>query len=269
MAAPPSRSATTCPSCGAAASGHFCSSCGAPLGGAPCVACKTPLTRGAKFCHRCGTPVGAGAGAAVADRGLATILPWAVAGIALIALTLVFARQFIRSPAAAPDAPVALQDAGAGDPSAGPMPGVRASTDISRMSPQERADRLFNRIMMYAERGRVDSARFFAPMALSAYEMLGAPDADQRYHIGRIGVVTGDPRLAAAQADTILRTNPTHLLGLILAAEAAELRSDRTAASGYRQRLLNVRATELAKGLPEYEQHRTEIEAVGREDPRS
>ncbi|HXI97884.1 MAG TPA: hypothetical protein VNG73_03005, partial [Gemmatimonadaceae bacterium] len=44
--------------------------------------------------------------------------------------------------------------------------GVRAP-DISSLSPQERADRLYNRVMLLATQGKVDSVQFFAPMALT------------------------------------------------------------------------------------------------------
>ncbi|MFL5477444.1 MAG: hypothetical protein ACJ79X_00315, partial [Gemmatimonadaceae bacterium] len=86
--------------------------------------------------------------------------------------------------------------------------------DISSLSPQERADRLYNRIMLLASQGKIDSVQFFAPMALTAYQMLSPMNADQRYDMGRIGEVVGALPLAKAQADSILRENPNHLLGL-------------------------------------------------------
>src|SRR5258708_37494915 len=90
MSSPPT--SATCPRCGAAASGRFCAACGAALEGASCPACAAPLTAGARYCHRCGPPAGT---RSAPDRGLAVALPWAVAGIALVALiALVVGQRF-------------------------------------------------------------------------------------------------------------------------------------------------------------------------------
>ena len=89
------------------------------------------------------------------------------------------------------------------------------------MSPRERADRLYDRVMRLNEEGKTDSVDFFAPMVTSAYQMLGTLDLDQHYDLGRVGEVTGAAPLARAEADTILRADPTHLLGLALAARVA------------------------------------------------
>src|SRR5690349_23871155 len=200
----PSPTAAVCPACNSPASGKFCSNCGAPLAGAQCGACGTALTPGAKFCHRCGTPAGAKvdsrAAAAGTERGFGSALPWAVAAIALVALiALVAGQRFSRSNesvAASPaDLPAAAQRSG-------------APPDISQMSPEERAERLYDRVMALNERGSADSVRFFAPMAMQAYTMLGALNADQRYDLGRIAVVSGDAQTAKAQADSILSTQP-------------------------------------------------------------
>jgi hypothetical protein len=269
---------TTCPSCGAAASGRFCASCGAPLAGAACAACGSALSPGAKFCHRCGTAVGsAGAVARRPDeaRGGAAALPWAVASIALLALIALVAGQRFNAPRGSSlDAPsnalpqVGLDDRGSASgagPVAGQLPPDGApprAPDISQMSPAERASRLFDRVIGLSERGRTDSVQFFAPMALTAYQMLGTLDLDQRYDLGRIGEVSGAPELARAQADTILRQSPTHLLGLTLAASAAEMRGDTRARRDYHQRLLAAERSELAKNLPEYQAHRVDIDTA-------
>ena len=59
--------------------------------------------------------------------------------------------------------------------------------DISNLSPQERADRLYNRVMLLASQGKTDSVQFFAPMAITAYQMLSPLNIDQRYDMGRAG----------------------------------------------------------------------------------
>src|SRR3569833_2723311 len=145
----PAPGPATCPSCGAAASGHFCASCGSPLAGARCAACATILTPGAKFCHRCGTA--AGAPGTRRPDATSTTLPWAIAGIALVCLIALLAGQRFRStpPVNAADAQAQAQGAPRGESDAGAAPdgaapGVRAP-DISSLSPRERADRLFDR----------------------------------------------------------------------------------------------------------------------------
>lgn len=242
-----------CTNCGAEASGKFCASCGAPLQGAACAHCRAPLTPGAKFCHRCGSPAGAGAAAAAGVSGVGSVLPWSVAGIALLALiAMVAGQRFGRAP----------QPATLTTPSGAPVAdggGMRAP-DISSLTPAERAERLYDRIMGAAERGRVDTVRFFMPMALQAYAALGPLNTDQRYDLGRLAEVAGDATIAGAQADTILRGNSQHLLGLVLASRAARLRGDERGAQRYLDRLAKADAAERAKQLPEYLLHQNDID---------
>lgn len=259
-----------CGSCGATSSGgRFCPECGAPFEGALCAACRSSLTTGAKFCHRCGSAVGA---APPWDaRGSAT-LPWAIASIALVALIALVAGRnfgvgFNRSTAAPqPEAATAGQpvtgDAPFANANAGGDAGVVRAPDISSMSPGERADRLFDRVMRLKEEGKQDSVEFFAPMVMSAYQMMGPLNADQHYDLGRIGEVTGVNGLARAEADTILKTDPTHLLGLALAAHAATAAKQPAAARQFYRRLLVAAPGETAKALPEYARHRNDIDAA-------
>ena len=128
------------------------------------------------------------------------------------------------------------------------------------MSPQERADRLYDRVMRLSEEGKRDSVDFFAPMVVAAYRMLGPLDADAHYDLGRIGEVTGAEGLARAEADTILRAQPNHLLGLTLAARVA-VDEHRTAdARSYYRRLVAAAPAERAKRLPEYQRHQHDID---------
>jgi hypothetical protein len=149
-----------------------------------------------------------------------------------------------------------LDDRGA--PSDDRSAGVRAP-DISSLSPQERADRLYNRVMLLATQGKADSVQFFAPMALTAYQMLAPLNADQRYDMGRIGEVVGAFPLAKAQADSILRENPNHLLGLILEARLATLTGDTTQLHAYERRLVTAEKSELPKKREEYLRHQDDI----------
>jgi len=253
----PATATATCTSCGKPATGKFCSNCGASLAGATCAACGAPLTPGAKFCHRCGTPANAQASAPIANKAsFSTALPWGLAAVALVALVALLAGQrFGRPPEDATATP-------AGAPGAAPFAGATGSgqaPDISNLSPAEAAIRLYNRVMGAHERGRADTVQIFAPMAITAYQMLGNLDLDQRYDMGRIAAVSGDETLARAQADTILAQNPTHLLGLILAANAAHMRKDAAAERSYRDRLVAAAPAERAKNLPEYVTHENDI----------
>ncbi len=242
-----------CPACGAAAAGKFCSSCGATLAGATCASCDAPLAPGAKFCHRCGAPAQAGA-VVSQERSFSSALPWGVAAIALVAfIALVAGQRFSRAPSDTTPAPIANNTGATGNGQA---------SDISNLSPGEAAIRLYNRVMGQHERGRADSVQIFAPMAIAAYQMIGTLDLDQHYDVGRIAAITGDERMARAQADTILAKNPNHLLGLILAGEAARLRKNTAAEQTYHSKLVAAAPAERAKQLQEYLNHENDINAA-------
>src|SRR6266566_2443313 len=251
---------TTCASCGAAATGKYCASCGAPVAGATCGSCAAILTPGAKFCHRCGSPVGS---TASTRESRTNALPWIVAALAFLALFAMAAgRGFnARRGSTVDGSQNALPQAGLDDrglATDSQSAAVRAP-DISSLSPQERADRLYNRVMLLATQGKIDSVQFFAPMALTAYQMLSPLNADQRYDMGRIGEVAGALPLAKAQADSILRENPNHLLGLILEARLATLAGDTTQLHSYERRLIAAQKAELAKKRDEYTRHEDDI----------
>jgi hypothetical protein len=114
-------------------------------------------------------------------------------------------------------------------------------------------------MMLLASEGKIDSVQFFAPMALTAYQMLAPLNSDQRYDMGRIGEVAGAIPLAKAQADSILRENPNHLLGLILEARLATLAGDTAELHSYERRLLASQKAELAKKRDEYVRHQDDI----------
>ena len=252
---------TLCSACGATAEGRFCANCGAPLEGATCRTCTSLLTPGARFCHHCGTPVGTAVAPPPPERGTSAI-PWIVASIALVALVaLVAAQRFSTSAGTAvAGASNALPPAQLGQ-APGEQPMVRGP-DISQLTPRERADRLFDRIMSLHERGRTDSIQFFAQMAIPAYQMLRPLDLDARYDMGRIAEVAGIGDFAHAQADTILRANPNHLLGLVLAIRTARLTGNESAATAFERRLIAAEPAERRRNLPEYVRHGADIDAA-------
>lgn len=225
-----------------------------------CAHCSAVLAERGQFCHRCGAPRDGRANTAPAKRTtpttFATILPWSVAGVALLSLlAYIVGQNFGRSKAPAAAAPVA---------SAAPA-APRRPPDISAMGPQERADRLFQRVMTYVAEGKSDSVTFFAPMAIQSFEALAPMNAHQRYDLGLLGLVSGDGLLARAQADTILAGNGTHLLGLILGMRSSGLLSDAAARADFAKRLSSALASERAKGLQEYQDHAPDIDAAIRE----
>jgi len=208
----------------------------------------------------------AGAASGRAPYAGSATLPWAVAGIALVCLIALLAGQRFRStpPADAAQAPGAPQGAPQGaDAEGAPSPGDDASRarapDISTMTPRERADRLFDRIMRLDGEGKKDSVQFFAPMAISAYQMVPNPDADARFDMGRIAEVACALPATKSEADSILARQPTHLLGLVLAMQVARASGDAAGAAAYRARLHAAQKSELAKKLPEYDRHTADI----------
>ena len=225
--------------------------------GIRCAACEADLGAGARFCHKCGSPVGKGAGrtAAATTRGFTPkqCIPWAVALVAVVLVAYVIGSTYGQRQDTGSDA------GGSGLPLGSSTQTPVRGPDISQMSPEEQADRLFNRVMLLSSQGKSDSVMFFAPMAINAYQMLGPLDADQRYDVGRIAEAAGAAELARAQADTILAANPTHLLGLVLGARAAGLTGDAVARRSFFRRLLAANEAESAKKLPEYARHGADI----------
>lgn len=245
-------SPTRCPRCGETTAGRYCSGCGSPLRGVRCSHCGNALAAGARFCNECGTPVTA-AEAKSGERVEGGVVRLVGIG-ALVVLVAFVAGEAMGRRASTPDTSIADQA-----PIAAPA-GMPAAPDISSMSPEERASRLFNRVMAYSEQGKLDSARFFAPMAVQAYAMMGPPDAHARYDVGEIYAAIGDAASARAQADTILAAQPNHLLGLALAARAADLAGDAAAAARFRRRLAAAAPAERGRGLKEYTEHARDID---------
>jgi len=211
-----------------------------------CHACGASLAATAKFCHKCGAQVGGGQAA-----GWRVGLPWGVAGAALGALLTVVVFRLGTSTG---DGRRETGDAAA--------PASRLSPpDISQMSPEERATRLYNRVMILHSQGKADSAEFFLPMALQAYAMLPALDVDGRYHIGVLDLTGGDDAGALAQADSIRRAVPTHLFAAMLRARALELRRDAAGARRAYAEFLRNEAAERARRRPEYAEHKDNLDA--------
>jgi hypothetical protein len=208
-----------------------------------CHACGTTLSEGARYCHKCGASTSAPA------TGWRLGLPWGIAGAAVAALITVLVMRGSGGGSASGSAVAAPPVAPfAGGASTG---GV-AAPDISQMSPEERAQRLFDRVMRLQESGKADSVRFFLPMALGAYQQLPALELDGHFDVGLLDLAGGDQAGALAEADTIRREIPTHLFADILRARAFETQNNTTGARAAYQNFLKNESSERARRRPEY-----------------
>jgi hypothetical protein len=241
-------SVSTCATCGASGSGNFCAACGTPRGGAPCSRCGAALPAGARFCPTCGRSPGGGPprGTAAPDR-----LPWTVAGIALAGLLAVLLFTLVRqAPARSPD----VASAPAAD--VGP---AESPPDLSTMSPRERFNRLYNRIMRGAESGDEATVSRFTPMALMAYAQLDTIDADARFHAALLRVHTGDAAAARALGDTVLQQTPGHLFGYVILGTVARWQKDDDALRKAYTGFLQHYDAEMKAGREEYTEHTTSL----------
>lgn len=205
------------------------------------------MSVGARFCSRCGVAAGAGAASNRADR-----TPWVIAGIALAGLLAVLLVMISRdSPriAAQPDAEVA-----------GVSGGGDAPPDISNMSPRERFNRLYNRVMQAAQSGDEATVSRFTPMALMAYGQLDTIDADARYHAALLRVHTGDVTASRALGDSILAQTPGHLFGYMIQGTVARFQKDQKSLSRAYTAFLKRYDREIKLGRPEYSEHQTSLQ---------
>ena len=238
-----------CSSCGATGTGRFCSACGAPRAGSPCPGCGGALAPAARFCPGCGHRVGAAPapGAARTER-----TPWIIAGAALVGLLGVLLVMVTRSgptPAAGMEGGAPVESGGGTTP-----------PDISNMSPRERFDRLYNRVMRAAQSGDEATVGRFTPMALMAYSQLDSIDADARYHAALLEVHNGDVAGPTALADTILTQHPGHLFGYVIRGTVARWQKDDKALARAYAGFLEHYDAELKAGRPEYADHKASID---------
>jgi len=193
-------------------------------------------------------------------------VPWLVAGFLVIAGLTYIAYiginrnsppEVARMANAGNAAPGASAEGGAGEAvaPAGTPP------DISSMSPTERFNRLFDRVMRAASAGDTAQARQFTPMAILAYGMLDTVTADARYHAAVLYAESGQDAAALALADTILAQNPNHLFGYLVRGEVADRRRDAAAAAAARKEFIAHYQAEIGRAdRPEYGEHRPVID---------
>ena len=236
-----------CPRCGKPATGKFCQNCGSKLGGQFCNQCGAKVAPAAAFCNQCGTDVGS---SGHRDAAAATVggqnLPWWIAGIAMFGLIVVVGTQMVQPGGPVGPNPVPVTGGGA---LTGPAP------DISNMSPIERADALYNRVMQSAADGDSLQAQQFMPMATAAYDLARPLDIDGLFHLSMLQRTGMQLESALATAEEILAVDADHLLGLAAAAEAALELSRPDDAAAYYGHIVDVYDTQMARALIEYVDH--------------
>lgn len=237
----------TCPSCGARATGRFCGSCGAALGAERCAGCGRERAAGDRFCAGCGAPAGSGA----LQGGGGDRTGWIAAGAATLALLgLLIAFLARREPAPGPVVPTM----GSAPAAEGTPP------DISAMSPKERFDRLYNRVMAASETGDEATVGQFLPMATLAFQQLDTVDADARYHLAMLQLHTGQAPAAGAQADSIILAYPSHLFGFMVRGSVARWEKDDAARARAERDFMAHYDAETAAKRPEYTEHARALE---------
>jgi hypothetical protein len=176
-------------------------------------------------------------------------------GTALVALLAVLWRGGAFHPAATPDM------GNVGNVGVAPSSGLAGrAPDISSMSPRERFDRLFERVIRASEAGDSVTVLQFAPMALGAYAQLDAVDADARYHAATIDLAVGDFPGAEALADTILAAAPGHLFAYLIRGESADRQNNAAALTRSYTDFLDHYDAEMRAGRAEYAEHRPALD---------
>ncbi len=207
----------------------------------PCPRCQATLTPGAGFCHLCGAQ--AQAPGARRDQTV-----WIVASVVVV-VSLALTFRAIRGPEPAlPDMASAVQGP------TGPAP------DISALSPRQRFDRLFDRVMVAAEQGDTATVLSFTDHAMFAYAQLDSLDADARYHMAILATQIGRYDAALSLADTILTTAPDHLFGFLIRGTVAEVIGDSALLREARDDFLSAWSRADASPRVEYEDHRPSLE---------
>ncbi len=141
------------------------------------------------------------------------------------------------------------------------LPTAAPAPDISGMSPRERANAVFDRIMAAAERADSAQIEFFRPMALGAYALLESPDSDTRYDVGMIHLITGHVEGARAQLDSLKQFAPNHLLGTMLQSTLAQVEQDESSMRQAYRDFLDHYEAEIATAGTGYADHRPAIDA--------
>jgi len=222
-----------CSNCGRESRGSFCRGCGAVLKSTRCPECNVQLEPGTLYCSSCSHDLRI-------KRSSRMFVPL-VAAAAAAGIVIIIA---------------ALRMGPATDDSAGisllPMPGP---TTAPPGSPREAADQFFDRAMRAHENGDTVLATFAARMAIEAYGMLDAADADTRFHIGLLREITRDQEAVLAQADSIEIESPEHLFAPLLRAWVYQQRDDSESVQAAHRQFRDRYQREMTMIRSEYDAH--------------
>jgi hypothetical protein len=210
-----------------------CSKCGAPVSG--------------RFCPSCG----AGQDSARASG------PWILVG-GIIALIAAFGLGVLVGKGSG--APALDAAAGQSAPSGGMV-----APDISNLSPRERFDRLYDRVMRASSEGDAATLQRFAPMAVQAYGMLDSVDIDAQYDVAVIKLHIGDIDGARLLADSMVRSQPTHLFGSMIRFTIGRFGGDSATARTAAAAFLRNYPAEMRRDRPEYGKHQSAIDTFKRQ----
>jgi hypothetical protein len=212
-----------------------------------CSRCGHLSRRGSRFCTGCGASLEVGHRRARAARWV----PWLLGGASALVLVGLLLRPGPSSP-------------GPGPQGLGPAGRSTTLPDLSRLSPRERFDRLYRRIIDAAQSGDQTTVQQLTPMAAAAFGQLDSVDSDARYHLAMLRLHVGDAAGAQAQADSIVAREPDHLFGYVIGAAVARWTGDQAGRDARYRAFLARYDAELAAERPEYREHRPMLEEVKR-----
>lgn len=210
-----------------------------------CPRCSQPVADGSRFCANCGAQL---AQQPASQTNLIRYAPWILTGVLGLVLVLLVAR---RSPV-----PTEPPSRPAAEPSAPP--------DISNMTPAQRFERLYQRIITAAQSGDQATVTQFMPMATAAFGMLDTVTVDARYHMAMLELHVGDMNAAQAQADTIRKREPDHLFSYVISAAVARFKKDDKARDAAYGEFMKRYDAQMATKKPEYTEHQSMLDEVKR-----
>lgn len=205
-----------------------------------CSDCGASLTRSVRYCPSCGlsvaqSPLGGVRSAVLGILGFAAFTVIVVGGWSMV-LPEGYAE---RNGAAAVT--------GLGQPD--------GTLALESVDPRQAADELFNQVVDAAAVGDSMLMQAFLPLAVMAYQEVAPLDSDGLFHLSTLQRIGEEADASLDSALSILERDPSHLLGLAAAAEAAlELGWDDDATQYYTQ-FVGVFDVQVDRPLNEYLGH--------------